>query len=243
MSTTPPAVRYSQSKTAMGAAKDFPWEYPIPVNAFWDDLRFTTGSCFFRCFTEAERAALPIDPDSAAPVSDKLALLLRLLQAKLAAASAAAAPRPLHEADHALWDSLQLAVLEMQLQQPGSEAAAEATARLRVEHRGGGGDSSNLSAAHALAALLVDRGQYAEAEATEAPVRDWLDGRLGSDSPQALGSRRIIARAVWGQGRRDEARALFGEIRELIEKMGEGRFAVYQEEEREILDEAMGKLE
>ncbi|KAB5546974.1 hypothetical protein GE09DRAFT_1288686 [Coniochaeta sp. 2T2.1] len=89
---------------------------------------------------------------------------------------------------------------------------------------------------HILAEYLVKVGKYKEAEEIELPVRAWVDGQphLGRDSPQAINARRIIAKALWGQGpsRRAEAEALIAEIADIVEGMGAGKFGVYQMEER-----------
>lgn len=98
-----------------------------------------------------------------------------------------------------------------------------------------------------LAEYLVKVGKYSEAENTERPVCAWMDAqeRLGKASPQAINARRIIAKALWGQGhsKRVEAEQLMTEINEIIESMGGGRFAVYQEEERLLTKEMMEELE
>lgn len=121
---------------------------------------------------------------------------------------------------------------------------AEDTIREMVELREGKGgvNSANLVTMHMFADFLVKTGKFEEAERVESEVCEVMDRRasLGRDSPQAINARRIIARAVWGQGegRRADAEALIREIEGIVEGMGGGRFAVYQEEERE-LNEAM----
>lgn len=70
----------------------------------------------------------------------------------------------------------------------------EQTIRMLIDKRK---DKTNLSHMHTLSAILLGRGKYAKAEEMEGKVKVWLDGKLGRDSPQALGSRKIIAQAVW----------------------------------------------
>lgn len=70
------------------------------------------------------------------------------------------------------------------------------------------------------------------------PFCGWMDinPNLGKASPQALSARRIIARALWGQGpsRRSEAEALVAEICELIDGMAGSKIGIYQEEEASL---------
>ena len=65
-----------------------------------------------------------------------------------------------------------------------------------------------------------------------------MDARphLGKESPQAINVRRILVRAVWGQGqpRRHEAEELLAEIEALVDGMADGKFGVYQQEERRL---------
>lgn len=97
-----------------------------------------------------------------------------------------------------------------------------------------------------LAEHLVKVGKYKEAEETELPVCVWMDSRphLGKTSPQALNARRIIARALWGQGpsRRPEAEELVAMIHSLVDGMGESKFGVYQEEERKLNADMVAQL-
>ncbi|KAK4044835.1 hypothetical protein C8A01DRAFT_31021 [Parachaetomium inaequale] len=92
-------------------------------------------------------------------------------------------------------------------------------------------DRSNLSHSHSLAGVLLETGRYEEAEREETAVRDWLDGRLGRESPQALGARRVVAEAVWRQGRREEGERLMREVEGIVEGTGEDSpYAVYRDQ-------------
>ena len=71
---------------------------------------------------------------------------------------------------------------------------------------------------------------------------EFLIERAGNDSPQAMSSRRIIAKAVWMQGRQAEAEKLIAETFALIEASGTGKFAVYQESERKMTEEMVEEL-
>ena len=77
--------------------------------------------------------------------------------------------------------------------------SAEATVRMLVVRRP---DPDNVVPPHMLAEPLVKIGKYKEAEEVEGPVCEWTDKRphLGQNSPQAINARRIIAKALWGQG-------------------------------------------
>ncbi|EON63811.1 hypothetical protein W97_03039 [Coniosporium apollinis CBS 100218] len=231
--------RYSQNSKNIGEAKNFSWEYPVPANDFWNPLDFVVGRNFLQCFSADEIARLPLD--STLSKDGKLELLLQLLQEKLFSRDAAAAPQTLYDVDYAAWDKLLLGMCTMQ-GQLGQSAEAEKTIRSLVDRRK---DRTNLSHLHSLSGLLAEQGKHAEAEETEMPVKLWLDERLGKDSPQALGSRRIIAKAMWKQGpsRQGEARELLAEVMELIGGMSGGQFAVYQAEQRETTEKMIADLE
>lgn len=106
-------------------------------------------------------------------------------------------------------------------------------------------DPNNVVPPHMLAEYLVKHGKYVEAERIEIGVREWMDRnpKLGMSTPQALNARRIIVKALWGQGeeRRGEAEELVVEIQRLTEVMS-GRFEVYREEERRLNGEMMEEL-
>ncbi|KAK0612432.1 hypothetical protein B0T17DRAFT_543665 [Bombardia bombarda] len=240
-----PAVRYSTARVLTSPqAQSFSWEHPIPVSPFWDPLPYPTSACFLNAFASspAELAALPIDPASTAPNPEKITLLLSLLQAKLAREQQAITTTPLHIANHPLWSAITLGIASLQSQLPDQLAAAEVTIRALADHRI---DKANLGPLHMLADHLVKVGKFVEAEETERAVLRWMEAheRLGRDSPQALGARRIIVRAMWGQGRRTEAEEMMREIEGIVEGLGEGsRFGVYQEEERGLFGQLVGEL-
>ncbi|OOF91820.1 hypothetical protein ASPCADRAFT_154060 [Aspergillus carbonarius ITEM 5010] len=237
------SVRYSTGEVATSeAAKAFPWEAPIPVNPFWDSFEYCTARSFLSNFSDAELDKLPIDPSSTADQETKLRLLLQLLMDKLAQEEAATSPpQSLYEVSYKHWYSLWAGIYTIQNKLNLPEA--EQTVRMLVEKRP---DQDNVVPSHMLAEYLVKVGKYEEAEATARPVCAWMDAlpRLGKDSPQALNARRFIAKAVWLQGlaRREEAEALVAELKGLVDGMGTGKFAVYQEEERRLNGELLADL-
>jgi hypothetical protein len=231
--------RYSQKQKDIGEAKNFSWEYPVPINAFWDPLDFLIGRNFLQCFSADEISQLPLD-DSLSK-DGKLELLLKLLQDELASEDKAAAPQTLYDVDFPAWDKLLLAIHTMQLRLKRLDSA-ESTLRELIDRRK---DPTNLCHLHSLSCLLEQRGDYMGAEQTERLVKVWLDGKLGNDSPQSLGSRRIIARNLWRQGgeKRGEARRGIEEVRGLIEGSGGGRYAVYRDEQKRITEEIVKGME
>ena len=241
MSPDAAGYRYSQNDKDIGDAKSFSWEHPIPINDFWNPLDFIVGRNFLQCFSPDEIELLPLDNSESLAKEAKLRLLLKLLQDKLSAGDIAAAPQTLYDVDYGSWDKLVLGIHTMQLCLEQTDAAEESLREL-IDRRK---DKTNLSYLHSLSVMLEKRGDYVEAEETERKVRLWLDGKVGRDAPQALGSRRIIARAMWKQGpeRREEARDLIEEVKVLIEGSGKGRYAVYQQEQREMTEKMVGSLE
>ncbi|KAK3315941.1 hypothetical protein B0H66DRAFT_560003 [Apodospora peruviana] len=244
--STTGAVRYSTANVSKSdSAQSFSWESPVPVNEFWDSISYCPARNFLDNFTEQELASLPIDPDSTSPNEEKFSLLLHLFQEKFAKFAKEETTPPRTPDDHNRWSRLLQAIYTMQ-SELGQIDEAGKTIHLIVDNRS---DRSNLAPMHMLADHLFREGKYAEAEATERPVCAWMDAheKLGRDSPQAINARRIIARALWNQGatRRAEVEALVEEIKGIVEGMAPpgGRFAVYQEEERELNAAMMAELQ
>jgi hypothetical protein len=243
MSAATQKVRFSNGKvTAAGAAKDFVWEMPVPVNQFWDSFSYCDARNFLSSFSEQELEQLPIDPNSSQGHRTKVEYLLQLLRDKLAKQEAATVPpQSLYEKDYKEWNDLWRGIyaFENQLDLP----QAEDTIRMIVRKRQ---DQSNLSVCHILAGHLIKVGKYAEAEQIERPVCAWMDEHpsLGKDSPQSINARRIIAKALWFQGgtRRSEAEAMVAKIQALVDGMGDGKFGVYQGTERELNQAMMSEM-
>ncbi|KAJ5406385.1 hypothetical protein N7465_007669 [Penicillium sp. CMV-2018d] len=246
--TSAPHFRYSTGEIATAeAAKSFSWEAPVPVNRFWDSFSYCIARNFLGNFSDSELEQLAldpagIDPDSTADQQTKLQLILQLLKRKLENEEAAVSQhQSFYEVDYKRWYALWQGIysLENELDLP----QAEETVRMLVEKRP---DKSNIVPLHMLAEHLVKVGKYKEAEETELPVCEWMDSRphLGKTSPQALNARRIIARALWGQGpsRRPEAEELVAMIRSLVDGMGESKFGVYREEERKLNEDMVAQL-
>jgi hypothetical protein len=236
---TSTGVRYSDGKEDTDGRSKFAWEYPVPTNAFWNDLPFTLSRNFLSNYAEEEIRDLPIDGDSKLPKNKRLELLDDLLKERLTAKNNAAAPKTFYDVDYPGWDRLWLGISS--IQQELGLPEAEQTLRMMCERRK---DKSNLSHFHNLAGLLLAKGEYHEAETTETEVKVWLESKLGKDSPQALGAGRILVEAVWKQGveRRMDAERLLGEMREVVEGMGDGSFGMYQEDERGFLQKLEERL-
>jgi len=218
--------RYSNGQIATHeAASSFSWEAPVPVNRFWDSIDYCTARNFLICFSDAELEQLPIDVDNADDTATKLHLLLTLLKDKISREGEAM----LREQDYDKWHALHLALFGLQgvLDLP----EAEDTIQLLVTH-----SKNKFVTQHMMSDYLLKIGKYKEAEEGERTVLEWMENhpKLGRDSPQAINARRILVRALWGQGedRRTEAQEILEEVERIVEEeMEAGRFAVYREEE------------
>lgn len=119
----------------------------------------------------------------------------------------------------------------------GNLDADETVTRALCENGANGG--KDMSALHWLSGLLEESGRYAKAEAAAREVLPWLQGHamLGSrESPQALGCMKVLVRCIWKQTRYGEAEAWVVDCESAIEKMGTGKIAKYQDDEREQLE-------
>lgn len=238
-------VRYSQGQKDIGEARHFSWEYPVPDNDFWRDLPYSLSRNFLQSFPSEKLKQLSHRFDDTLGRVAKLELLAELLRDELKeqddAAASGESGRTFYDVDYIRWRAVWLAIASAQLEL-GQGAAAEDTLRMLHEKRR---DPANLSHLHSLASLLLARGAYAETEKMETDVRAWLDGCLGRDSPQALSARRMLAEATWRQGstRRTEAEHMLEEIRVIIGDMGAGQYAVYQDEEKKMMDQLISSLQ
>jgi len=212
------------------------------VNRFWDSIDYCTAHNFLGNFSDAEQGQLPVESDSADDTDTKLRLLLRLLREKIDRQEGAASPPgSLYETGYEKWYSLWQGVFRIQDMLGLPEA--EDTVRMLVAKAKG----RNIVPGHMLAEYLAKNGKYREAEETERPVLAWMEGSpgLGRDSPQAINARRIMVKALWGQGqeRRGEAESMLAELEEIVDRMGGGKFGVYQEEERSLNRQMMAQLD
>ncbi|KAI1366281.1 hypothetical protein F5Y08DRAFT_142136 [Xylaria arbuscula] len=232
-------VRFSQGKKNIGEAAEFPWEYPVPVNPFWDDIRHPTARSVLQAFAPDDDVEKPpIDPEGKLSSREKLELLHTPLRNRLSQAEAGCAPDTLLSADYETWYKIHTAIFSAQ-KDLGATDAAETTVRALFENRR---DKENISLLQSLHWMLLERGSYEEVVEQEPKVAEWLDGRLGKNSPQALGSRRMMAEALWWLGRTAEAEARFGEIRELAESMHGGPYAVYRNDEVDAVESLKQRL-
>ncbi|KAI8949549.1 hypothetical protein F4801DRAFT_580375 [Xylaria longipes] len=184
-------------------------------------VRYSQARTFLKSFSTEDAAKLPIDPDSTLESSQKIELLFTLLQTQLAKKETDSKPEPLFDADYAVWEKLHTAIFCVQ-KDLGNNIQAEMTLHMLIERRR---DKTNLSLLLTLCGMLIERGEYEEVAKKLPEIIEWLDRRLGENSPQALGGRRMLAETVWHLGRKAEAEALFSEIKKLAESMAEGPYA------------------
>ena len=232
-------VRFSTGKVAASDAANFSWERAIPVNPFWDDIDYCLARNFLDSFKDEEIPKLPIDPQSTAPLNEKLELLIKLLREKLSQLGP-----DVIENDYNSWGNVQLAIYSVQNDMDLPEA--EDTLRAMINQVPEEKAALRLSNTHTLCDWLSRHGKYDEAEEKERLVIQWMieHPKLGAASPQVLSSRRIIARCLWGQGKKEAAEAELAKNEEVIEKELPGtQFGVYQEEERELNKKLRESLE
>ena len=113
--------------------------------------------------------------------------------------------------------------MQLELQDPNCEQ----TLRFMLEQTKG---LSNIVPQHTLTQVLLRNGVFAGTQATALQVLARLDHVLGKESPQALAAKRMIAQAVWKQGRQSEAGKLMEEVNSIIDKTkDDSEFAIYRE--------------
>jgi hypothetical protein len=224
----------------MGVRPDFSWEYPVPDDEFWNTLKYATSRNFFQSFTPEELAPMKFDPKL--NQTEKLQLLSKLLQDKLAFKDAEHAPKHLYVVNYPLWMKIMVAQWSMQHDLDNEEELEKISLDMLDKNP----DPKNLSALNILVHLREKQGRYKEAgETLRADVLPWMRNHetLGVDSPQALGTMRRLVVCAWKQGKVNEAKALIAETSTLIDGMTDGKFSVYQEDEKRYLADTVADLE
>lgn len=220
----------------------FAWDIDIPDTPFWKDVDFRVAAGIINLFKGHELEVIPFDANANLKESDKLRFLLSLVQSKLAASEAASEPTKLQIADPVTWGKLMrnLAVLYGHLDLQEEEARIIETVLSTVT-----GDK-RVPWLNILSDLKLRLGQFAEAETLAREILPWMQTQvdLGVDSPQAMGTTRRLIHGLWMQGgdKQDEARKFITELSGLIDGLGSSKFSKYQEEEREMLQELVAKL-
>lgn len=228
-------ARFSTGTIQVKDAPKFTWEYPVPNDDFWNDFRFTSGRNFLTCFSAEEIQQMDLKQYGSLGKEKKAHILIKILEDNIANTTN---DKALWESDHKRWEKLCLALATIQ-GGLGNLSEQITIVESLLERRV---DKSNLSHAHNLAGLMIDAGNYRKSEELAGSVTPWLDGKLGKDSPQSLSSRRTMIKAVWKQGRKQEAEGLISEVLGLIEESGNGQYGVYQEEERRMTLEMLEDL-
>lgn len=226
----PPDVRFSQGDKDIGSARDFPWEHPVPKSQFWDDIPYGAACNFLMLFKPNEQVIVDLE-GTTLDKKDKLHLMEKMLRQRLASKDAAAVPKTLYDEDYENWCRIWMAIVSIQLALQVSDSECEQTLRMMIERSKG---PSNIWAQHTLIQVLLRNGKLAEAEATALQVLAQLDSILGKESPQSLAARRMVAHAIWKQGRQTEAKKLLEEVDGIIDGIkDDNKYFVYKDEGRE----------
>lgn len=221
----------------------FEWDFDVPNTPFWKDLDFSVARNFITCFQPEELQRISFHEHAALPVSDRLHFLLSELHLLLSTSQASAAPQSFQTTHPDGWHRLQLGIETMERFLGLMDDEAETIRTMLTTTRG----DARFPWLNMLAALDLRTGKYAEAEDLAREVLPWMQNheKLGPDSPQALGTTRMLIKALWRQGgdKEQDARRLAAETETLIEDMGERKFKKYQGEERQMLRDVVAELD
>lgn len=213
----------------------FDWDIDISNQPFWADLGSSStkiARAFLACCDDRDLAKVQISIGGESDRTTKLRLLRDKIKECYLAESAQVDPSRLQDVRPLRWRSLQVGLNTMEYFLGDLEAAERIGYQL-YEH--GLDGSKDLSALHALSSLWEEMGKYSEAEAAARVVLPWLQAHptLGdANSPQALGSMKLLVKCLWKQGRHAEAEIWIGNCDVLIQALGDGKFKKYQEDEK-----------
>lgn len=205
------------------------WKAVVPEGVFWQSLDPVISSTVVGHLSPAELNHPNLDPSLSNP--EKLDLLEKTLIQKL----------PLVDNDYTSTQSLNSALFHIYRGTGDLEKQEKVLLQLVGNPSPNGPD---LPALQNLAALYEDKGEHAKAEKLARETLPLLQGHpvLGKDSPQSLGSLRILINALWKQGKTEEAEQVIQEARSSIDNLEGGQFAAYQQEEKDALDKVVAEL-
>ncbi|KAK6812729.1 hypothetical protein RU639_011403 [Aspergillus parasiticus] len=223
----------------MATLQKSPWKPTTPEGEIWQSLPPAISSSAAANLTPEEITNINLDPTT--PNATKLTLLEQALTQKLQSLENAAKPTPLYEKDHPAWQSLKSALFHIN-RGTGDVEKQESLLLEQVNHPGPKG--KDLAALQNLAGLYEEKGEYEKAERLARETVPALREHpvLGRDSPQVLGSLRILIKALAGQGKIGEAEGVIGEAEESIENLAGGQFEEHQQEERDALEKVVAGL-
>jgi tetratricopeptide (TPR) repeat protein len=231
--------------TTTPAPGQFPWESALASGPFWDPL--TTPSSdpqknlrniaqtFPRIFSASEMSQMPLD--ASLSKADKIALLSSIISTHI---SALGNPENLDESDWAKYGRLQFCLAICCRESGDLNQALEVLRHTQAVTKKRNPEQPEIASLDnniAWTLKLLGRNAEAEDAAREAlpPMRERKD--LGPDSPQVLGLMRLLVEVVAKQGREEEAGEIVKETRDVIELLRKGRFAKYEREEIQALEE------
>jgi hypothetical protein len=163
-------------------------------------------------------------------------ILVQLLEKRISDSSSSS--EPLWITNNPQWQKLMMAIGTLYSEAKQLDSQIRVVEQL-LEKRA---NKSNLSHQHALAALLLQKGDYERAEELEWPCLPQMIQSVGNDSPQAMSSRRILAKAIWMQGRQKEADEIIQQTFSLLEASTTGKYAIYQAGETEMTKQMIEEL-
>lgn len=218
-----------------GFETHFSWDIDISKEPFWIEFG-PSGSkiarAFLVCCDENNLDKIKLEVDDNTSPEMKLGMLRDRIEDNFHTESAKVAPSQLRDVDYTRWRNLQAGLSTMNFCL-GDFEAAESIGKQMYEH--GPDGKLDMSALHAQSNLWLTMGKYAEAEAAARLVLPWLQAHpaLGDEnSPQALGSLKILVKSLWEQGKNEEAQVWVEQCEAFIDGMGDSKFSKYQEDER-----------
>lgn len=226
--------------------EQFHWEAPLPTGPFWDDVTTDhSGKVIARTlkqsvFTPDELDKLPLDASLSRP--EKLQLLAKLINEKIAELTKDTRPEKLDDEDYKKWRSGKWCIAAIHEHDDLPQCHSILQEMITVSSTRNG--KTDVGALNLLAFSLKEAGHNAEAEKVGRQMLPLLqqNEKLGPDSPQVIGCMRLLMEVCAKQGRREEAMSLNKEGYRVIGELAKGRFKKYEREEIEEMDRVKGEI-
>ncbi|GAB1195467.1 hypothetical protein APSETT444_004726 [Aspergillus pseudonomiae] len=206
------------------------WRLPSPRTVRYIDIHRPSPQLFLAKSTSLPRHLTPTHD------------AFTILEGKLLSLEECAKPSSLYDRDYPTWQRLHSALFHVIRGTGDADKQKDILLKL-VGNAGPGGN--DVVALQNLAALYEETGEHDQAERLAKETLPLLQEHraLGLDRPQSLGSLRVLIKALWKQGKVEEAKQVIQEACGSVDRLAEGQFSDFQQEEREALETAVADFE
>jgi hypothetical protein len=215
----------------------FPWEVTLKEgnDAFWEDIGLKNTVKFTNLYTQKELNMLELNPTLSK--TEKLSLLKKLVEERLADSEAAVTPKELKDVDMSKWIKLNFTIASFSFNLRDPESTVRICRNI-IEQ--------SPESTHVLQLLsigLMECNQWAEAEEAAHKVLYEMNEKWGDTSPQSFGTYRLLIKITGRQRKFEEADKYLSTIDHNILQLSSTKFEKYTDIEKTAREEIASELE